>query len=88
MRLSREMREDPNKRGNDMPTIPQIGDVLNAAGELSLEDQEALIDILRRRIIDRRRQVLRAEIKEAEEEYSRGLAKVVTVDELMDEINS
>jgi hypothetical protein len=71
-----------------MPTIPQIGDVLNAADELSLEDQEALLDILRRRIIDRRRQVLRAEIEEAKEEYKRGLAKVVTVDELMDEINS
>ncbi|MCI0638819.1 MAG: hypothetical protein L0Y70_07075 [Gemmataceae bacterium] len=71
-----------------MPAIPQFNEVLSAADGLSLEDQEALVDILRRRLIERRREVLRAEIEEAEEEFRRGLGKAVTVKELMDEITS
>jgi hypothetical protein len=71
-----------------MPTIPQFNEVLDAADGLSLEDQEALIDILRRRLVDRRREAIRAEIEEAEEEFRRGLGKVVTAKDLMDEIAS
>jgi hypothetical protein len=71
-----------------MQTIPQFSEVLSAADELSLEEQETLIDILRRRVAERRRKSLRAEIEEARDEYRKGQAKVVTVKELMDEINS
>jgi hypothetical protein len=71
-----------------MQTIPQFSEVLSAADELSLEEQETLIDILRRRVAERHRKSLRAEIEEARDEYRKGQAKVVTVKELMDEINS
>jgi U3 small nucleolar ribonucleoprotein component len=63
-----------------------FGEVLDTVEQLSLEDQEALTDIVRRRIIERRREELAKDIQEAQEEFNAGNALPVTPDELIAEI--
>ena len=53
---------------------------------LPLDDQEALARVLQRRVIERRRQQLAREAREAEEEYHAGNCRPVSPDELMSEI--
>jgi U3 small nucleolar ribonucleoprotein component len=65
-----------------------FGEVLDTVEQLSLEDQEALTDIIRRRIIEQRRAELAKDIQEAQEEFKAGSARPVTPDELMAEILS
>jgi U3 small nucleolar ribonucleoprotein component len=65
-----------------------FGEVLDTVEQLSLEDQEALTDIIRRRIIEQRREELAKDIQEAQEEFKAGNAHPVTPDELMAEILS
>jgi len=69
-----------------MENVTTFGQVLEAADQLSLDEQETLADILRRRIIERRRQQLAVEIREAREEYKTGDCQTATPDELMAEI--
>jgi hypothetical protein len=63
-----------------------FGEVLDAAEKLSLDEQETLIEILRRRAIERRRDRLAKDIKEAEKEFREGKCKPASVDEIMKEI--
>jgi hypothetical protein len=49
--------------------------------------QEDLIDIIRRRLIEQRRNLLADRIKEAREEYARGEVKKGSVDDLMKELS-
>ncbi len=65
-----------------------FGEVLDRVEQLSLEDQEALTDIIRRRIIERRRAELAKDILEAQEEFEDGNARPITPDELIAEILS
>ena len=46
--------------------------VLDAADALSVEEQEALIDVLRRRVADAHRQRLFADVQEARREFAEG----------------
>jgi U3 small nucleolar ribonucleoprotein component len=75
-------------RGKIMEKTLSFGEVLDTVEQLSLEDQEALADIIRRRIIERRRAELAKDIREAQEEFEAGNARPVTPDELMAEILS
>ena len=50
--------------------------------------QEDLINIIRRRHIERQRELLAENIKEARAEYQRGEVKRGTVDDLMKEITA
>ncbi len=68
-------------------TIP-FGEVLEAIDKLSLEEQETLMDILYRRIAERGRKALAAEIQEAHREFAEGWCRPTTADELMKEILS
>ncbi len=49
--------------------------------------QEDLIDIIRRRLIEQRRDRLAESIREAREDYARGDVKKGTVDDLMKELS-
>lgn len=71
-----------------MQTITSFGEILEAADMLSLEEQESLIDILHRRMIERRRAELAADIQEARKEFKEGYAQPASVDDLMKEILS
>jgi hypothetical protein len=65
-----------------------FGDVLEAIDKLSLEEQETLLDIVQRRIAERGRKQLAAEVQEARKEFAAGGHRPTTADELMKEILS
>jgi hypothetical protein len=68
-------------------TLP-FGEILEAADKLPVHDQEVLIDILSKRIIDRRREELYGEIKEAQKEYETGQGKTGEPDEIIETIGT
>lgn len=69
-----------------MVSQSEFGNLLDAVEKLSLEDQEALVEILRKRTIDRRRSEIAAEAREALREHESGLSRPTTVEDLMKEI--
>jgi len=62
-------------------------DVLDMIESLPEEQQENLISIIRRRLIEHKREVLAERINEAREEYRLGKVRRGTVDDLMNEIS-
>jgi len=65
-----------------------FGEVLEAAEKLTSDEQETLIDILNRRLADRRRSELAKDIQEAQQELQSGGCRPATADELINEILS
>lgn len=63
-----------------------FGEVLEAADQLSAEEQQALIAILHRRLAETGRRQLAAEVQEARREFAEGRCKPATPEELMREI--
>jgi hypothetical protein len=62
-----------------------FSEVVDAADRLSIEEQEELLAIVRRRLAEHRRAELAREIQEARAEFSTGQARRASVDEIMDE---
>jgi len=62
-----------------------FSDVLDAAGGLSAEEQETLLEILRRRLAERRRAQVVREVADARAEFAEGHARPASVSEIMDE---
>jgi hypothetical protein len=71
-----------------MEEARSFGAILEAADKLSLEEQEALIDVLSRRAADRRRDQLARDVRKARSEFKAGLAKPATPDDILSEILS
>ena len=71
-----------------MKNTMSFGEVLETVDRLPLEEQEALIDILQRRVIEQRRAELAQDIKDAQKEFKAGHAHPGTPDEVMAEILS
>ena len=65
-----------------------FAEILEAADQLPLEDQENLIDILQKRLRDRRRANLVKDVQEAQKEFAEGKCQPVTPEQLMEEILS
>ncbi len=65
-----------------------FGEVLEAVDELSLGEQETLVEVVQRRIIERRRERLAREIQQAQKEFQAGRCRPVMPDDLMTEILS
>jgi len=63
-----------------------FGEILDAAEALSVEDQEALIEVLHRRVIESRREEILKDIHQARQEFESGQCRPVTASELMKEI--
>jgi hypothetical protein len=63
-----------------------FGEVLEAADQLSLDEQEELAAILQRRLAQAARHRVAAEIQEARQEFAAGQCVPATPDELMQEI--
>jgi len=59
--------------------------ILEQVEHLSSEDQDALIDLIKRRRIEARRQEIAGNIRKSKEEFAAGLASHGTVDQLMEE---
>jgi TRAP-type C4-dicarboxylate transport system substrate-binding protein len=66
----------------------RFGEVLEAIDRLPPDEQEALLDIVRRRLAERGRKVLAEEIQKARQEFKEGQCRPVTADELMEEVLS
>ena len=56
---------------------------VETVAELSLDEQESLVDLVRRRIAERRRAELVREVKAARQQFRQGKTKVGTPDEIM-----
>ena len=69
-----------------MEQVAHFEKVLDSADRLSLEEQEELVQILQKRIIEYRRDELSKEIKAADREFKRGKVQKATPDELMKDI--
>ena len=65
-----------------------FGEILEAAHNLPIEDQESLLTILKNRLRERLRAELIKDIQESEKEFEQGKLRPVTPDELMREILS
>jgi hypothetical protein len=69
-----------------MTDLIQFNDVLEAANNLPIDDQETLIDILNRRLHDIRRAEIIKDVKSAQKEYLRKQCTPITPDALIEEI--
>jgi hypothetical protein len=63
-----------------------FSEVLEAADRLSLEEKEALIEVLQRRLVDERRDELVQEIAAARKEFQAGHCRESSSEELLKEI--
>ena len=66
-----------------MENVMPFGEVLEVADRLSLKEQETLIEVLQRRIIERRREELAKETQDAQQEFQAGCCRPVAPAELM-----
>ena len=71
-----------------MHPMISFDEIVEVADKLSLEKQEALIEILHRRMMERRRAELAKDIEEARQEFREGRCQPATPSELMEEILS
>jgi hypothetical protein len=69
-----------------MTRILPFGEVLEAADQLSREEQEELIAVLHRRLAQAARQRLATEIQEARQEFAAGRCLPATPQDLLHEI--
>jgi hypothetical protein len=74
--------------GESMANHLQYGDILEGAQALSVEDQEALVEVLKARLRDRRRAELAQDAEAAQKEFAEGRCQPVTPAELIKEILS
>ncbi len=65
-----------------------FGEVVEAVDQLSPEEQEMLIALVRRRLGERERKRLLADVQDARREFVQGGCRTGTVDEIIQEILS
>ncbi len=61
-------------------------DLIGAVESLPLDDQSMLVEIINKRIIEKRRAELAAEVKEAQEAFARGEVRRGTVKDLIKDL--
>ena len=66
--------------------MPSFSDVVDAADKLSIDEQETLVEILRRRIAERNRAELVRDVKDARAEFAGGQSRPASVSDIMDEV--
>jgi hypothetical protein len=66
----------------------RFAEVLDAADQLSLEEQETLVDVLNRRLVEHRRDQLAEEIQQARREYAAGQCKPATPEQIFKDLLS
>ena len=63
-------------------------EIIESVVAFSLDDQQILMDIINRRIIEQRRDELVADMKESLEAYRKGEVRIGTVDDLLRDLNN
>jgi hypothetical protein len=61
----------------------RFGEILDAADQLSIEEQETLVEVLRRRVIESRREELASEVEQARHEHAAGQCLPATAGEIV-----
>jgi len=69
-------------------TAPKLNDVIEKAEFLSYEEQEILLDILKRRHIEKRRKQIADNARKTKKEYKAGRTKSGTVKDLMKDLEN
>jgi hypothetical protein len=73
----------------DGETVMAIfSEVVDAADCLSIEEQEELLAIVRRRLAERRRAELVRDVQDARAKFAAGAGRAASVDEIMDEASA
>ncbi len=65
-----------------------FGEVLEAVGRLSLDEQQVLLDVISHRLVELSRKFMALDIQEARKEFAENLCKPATTQQIMDEIIS
>jgi hypothetical protein len=65
-----------------------LDQILDEIASLSLEDQELLLNIVKKRHIEKKREQILRDSRETMRAYKKGLAKKGTVDDLMKDLES
>jgi hypothetical protein len=68
--------------------IVSLNEVLEETEHLDLDDREYLLDILSKRLVELKRQMLSHRIKEAEKAYKAGKVKTGKLDDLWKDLNN
>ena len=63
-----------------------FSDVVDAADNLSVDEQETLVEILRRRIARRNRDAIVRDVTEARDEFQAGKTRTSSVGDILDEV--
>ncbi len=63
-----------------------FSDVVDAADDLSVDEQETLVEILRRRIAKRNRDALVRDVVNARAEFQGGKTRATSVSDILDEV--
>ena len=69
-------------------TQSHLDQILDEIASLSLDDQEMLLNIIKQRHIERKREQILKDSRDTMRAYKRGLAKRGTVDDLMKDLES
>ena len=70
-----------------MTSVSRLDQVLESIEDLSVDEQETLIDLIRHRLAERRRSEIAANIAQAQVEYQSGKVFRRTVTKIMDELH-
>jgi len=70
-----------------MTSVSRLDQVLESIEDLSVDEQETLIDLIRHRLAERRRSEIAANIAQAQVEYQTGKVFRGTVTQIMDELS-
>jgi len=65
-----------------------LDNFLDEFSRLPIEDQEMLLDLLKKRNIEQKRMRIVRDVKEAQREHKKGLTKRGTVEDLMRDLES
>ena len=71
-----------------LAVVKTFGQILESAEELSIEDQETLVSILRRWLADERRAELIQAVREARQEYKAGRCRPASPAEITKKIRA
>ncbi len=69
-------------------TQSHLDQILDEIASLSLDEQEMLVDILKKRNIEQKRRRVAREVKEAQRERKKGLTKRGTIEDLIKDLES
>ncbi|MEH2280013.1 MAG: hypothetical protein V7K90_01515 [Nostoc sp.] len=69
-----------------MTSVSRLDQVLESIENLSVDEQETLIDLIRHRLAERRRSEISANIAQAQVEYQTGKVFRGNVTQIMDEL--